>query len=234
MFQSGHRRYDQRNLNEWDDNAAKEGWFGEDNWKYVVRDYATGVRRPTLDAEPSYEQIPQGLHDPAEPYWQDHDVRRYAWWSVLEGACGHTYGHNAVMQFYKKEYGKGSYGVKSPWDEAIHDPGAGQMGHLAALMRTVDFSRGRAAEELVRDNGEGYRRVSAFRGEDFAILYCYSGEAFTLNLDQTGWQEARSWWFDPAAGVYSYAGPVNCAGARTFTPPQKPGGHNDWALLLRR
>jgi hypothetical protein len=27
-------------------------------------------------------------------------VRRYAYWSVFAGSCGHTYGHNAIMQFY--------------------------------------------------------------------------------------------------------------------------------------
>jgi hypothetical protein len=234
MFQSGHRRQDQKTLKEWDDNAEKEGWFGEDNWKYVARDYDAGIKRPVLDGEPSYEQIPQGLHDPAEPYWQDHHARRYAYWSVLEGACGHTYGHNGVMQFYRKDFGPGSYGVKSEWSEAVHDPGAGQMGHLAALMNGVDFSRGRAAGELVRDKGEGCLRVAAFRGDDYLIAYTYSGGEFTLDLGGLGWKEARRWWFDPAAGVYSYAGLCRPGGGQKFTPPRKPQGQNDWVLLLRR
>ena len=36
------------------------------------------------------------LHDPSEPYWTAKHVRRYAYWSVLTGACGHTYGDNAL------------------------------------------------------------------------------------------------------------------------------------------
>jgi hypothetical protein len=234
MFQSGHRRYDQRSLKEWDDNTAKEGWFGEDNWRYVERDYAAGIKRPTLDGEPSYEQIPQGLHDPSQPYWQDYDVRRYAYWAVLAGACGHTYGHNAIMQFYKRQYGSGSYGVKSEWKDALHDPGSGQMGHLASLMNSVDFSRGRAAGELVRNNGEGYKRVSAFMGEDFILVYTYSGENFTLDLDKSKWKRAEGLWFDPAAGIYSYCGIFNCEKSFTFSPPEKKTGHKDWVLLLRR
>ena len=43
MFQSGHRRYDQASLGAWDDNAEKEGFFGEDNWKYVDRDHSYPV-----------------------------------------------------------------------------------------------------------------------------------------------------------------------------------------------
>jgi hypothetical protein len=92
MFQSGHRRYDQ------DDS---ELGYGQDNWKYVRDDYSLVPVKPTIDGEPSYEGIPQGLHDPAEPYWNENDVRRYAYWSVFAGGFGFTYGNNAVMQMNK-------------------------------------------------------------------------------------------------------------------------------------
>ena len=117
-FSQGHRRYDQSVLGAWDDNKAAEGFFGEDNWRYVLRDHATPPLKPTLDGEPSYEQIPQGLHDPSQPYWQDHYVRRYAYWSVLAGACGHTYGHNAVMQMYREQDTGAAYGAKSYWHQS--------------------------------------------------------------------------------------------------------------------
>lgn len=39
--------------------------------------------KPTLDAEPSYEWILQGLHDNTQPYWKAKQVRRYAYWSVF-------------------------------------------------------------------------------------------------------------------------------------------------------
>ena len=79
MFQSGHQRYDQ------DTKSSKH--FGEDNWRYVRDDYARQPAKPVLDGEPSYENIPQGLHDPSQPYWTAGDARRYAWWSVFAGAC---------------------------------------------------------------------------------------------------------------------------------------------------
>ncbi len=41
--------------------------------------------RPVLDGEPSYEDIPQGLHSDLEPRWNDLDIRRYAYWSVFAG-----------------------------------------------------------------------------------------------------------------------------------------------------
>ena len=61
MFQSGHRRYDQDT-----DSPHK---YGEDNWRYVEDDYARQAAKPVIDGEPSYEGIPQGLHDPKQPYW---------------------------------------------------------------------------------------------------------------------------------------------------------------------
>jgi len=94
MFQSGHRRYDQDTIGL---------CYGEDNWKYVANDYNKIPPKPTLDGEPSYEGIPQGLHDSTQPYWTASDVRRYAYWSVFAGGCGFTYGNNAVMQFHKKK-----------------------------------------------------------------------------------------------------------------------------------
>ena len=40
------------------------------------------------------------LHDPAQPRWRDCDVRRYGYWSVFAGSCGHTYGHNNICLLY--------------------------------------------------------------------------------------------------------------------------------------
>lgn len=149
MFQSGHRRYDQASLGEWDDNAGKEIFFGEDNWRYVDRDHGYEKVKPTLDAEPSYEGIPQGLHNPRNPYWEEWDVRRYAYWSVFEGAAGHTYGSNAVMQFYTDAEGKGAYGVRESWKDALHHPGSAQMRYLKELMESVDFVNGRPCDKLL-------------------------------------------------------------------------------------
>ena len=238
MFQSGHRRYDQSSLGAWDDNKAAEGFYGEDNWRYVLRDHAASPLRPTLDGEPSYEQIPQGLHDPSQPYWQDHDVRRYAYWSVFAGACGHTYGHNAVMQFHREGDSGGAYGVKSFWHQAVHDPGSGQMGHLYQLMTAVDFTSGRPDDDLLADGQQSqYKRIAAFAGSGFAYLYTYQGTPFRVNLDLLSdsiGTTVSAFWFDPASGVYSYLNDFHCQGIQEFQPPAKPVGHNDWVLVLRK
>ena len=59
MFQSGHSRYDQ--------DTKSPHLYGEDNWRFVHDSYTTEPARPGIDGEPSYENIPQDLHDPTQP-----------------------------------------------------------------------------------------------------------------------------------------------------------------------
>lgn len=232
MFQSGHRRYDQVALNAWDDNVPKEDWFGEDNWKYVFRDRLRDPNKPTIDGEPSYEHILQGLHDESQPYWQPCDVRRYAYWAVFAGAFGHTYGDNSIMQFYADPSHKGAFGVKDTWEEALHHPGSGQMTHLMSLMTGVDYQAGAAADELViRGQGEKYERKAVFAGKDFLLCYDYNGSEFTLNLSAYRDQVMEAYWFDPESGIYSYIEEV--AGKDEYTAKPAKKADSDWVLALK-
>ena len=94
--------------------------------------------KPVLDGEPSYENIPQGLHHDTEPRWQAADVRRYAYWSVFAGACGHTYGCNEIMQFYRPGLPP-AYFANTPWWLALDFSGFNQMQHLKNLMLTFPY-----------------------------------------------------------------------------------------------
>ena len=72
------------------------------NWDMVRRDRAYQPVKPTLDAEPNYEDHPVNpwpKWDPANGYYKDYDVRKQSYRSVFAGACGVTYGHHAVWQF---------------------------------------------------------------------------------------------------------------------------------------
>ena len=136
--------------------------------------------KPTLDAEPICEWILQGLHDNTQPYWRANDVRRYAYWSVFAGACGHTYGDNSVMQFYTGlPEDTGSYGAVCTWKEAMHHEGSGQMKHLKSLMESVDFTTGKPSEHYLLDGQkEKYDRIAVFSGDDFIFAYNYTGRSF--------------------------------------------------------
>ncbi len=224
MFQSGHRRYDQ-------DTAP--GAKGEDNWRYVQEDYAKSPPKPTIDGEPSYEKIPQGLHDPKEPLWTDKEVRRYAYWSVFAGAFGHTYGHSAIMQMRKPSERRGAYGTVSPWFEAMDDPGAGQMQWVKNLMLSRPFLERLPDQELVAGaNGVRHEYVVATRGRSYAMLYTYTGRPFEVRLGRITGESVTAWWYDPRTGHARRFAAFPNRGVRRFTPPGTPAPGNDWVLVL--
>lgn len=224
MFQSGHQDYAQ------DTRSPRQ--YGEDNWRYVRDDYARRPAKPVVDGEPSYESIPHGLHDARQPYWTAADCRRYAWWAVFAGAFGHTYGDNAVMQFYRPG-DKPSYSPKTHWDEAIHDPGSGQMRYLKRLILSRPFFARIPDQTLIAgENGTRYDYVIATRGDNYAFVYTYTGRPFEVRLGVIRGKSLRAWWYKPSDGSVRKIGVFPNQGTRRFTPPGAPAPGNDWALVL--
>jgi hypothetical protein len=224
MFQSGHRRYDQ------DVDGLR---YGEDNWRYVADDYAKKPVKPTLDGEPSYEGIPQGLHDSSQPFWTAGDVRRYAYWSVFAGGCGFSYGHNAIMQFHKKGDTSPAYGVREIWEEALDSPGASQINYLKQLILSrPNFERVPAQELIAGENGEKYDYIVATRGKDYAFIYIYTGRSFDLDLTKLLWKKTRASWYSPRNGQSIPMESFAAKGIKSFDPPAEKADGNDWVLVL--
>ena len=226
MFQSGHRRYDQVK----DDDVRT--WKGEDNWRYVLEDYAKRPPKPTVDGEPSYENIPQGLHDTTQPYWTAADCRRYAYWSIFAGSCGHTYGDNAVMQMHKPGDRNRAYGARNYWFEAIDDPGSFQMQHVARLMLSRPFFERVYDSTLVVDQSRGYDFIPATRGRSYLFAYTYTGRAFTVALGRISGKTIRACWYDPRTGASQTIGIFENVGTHRFQPPRKRQNGNDWVLII--
>ncbi|MHC4521145.1 MAG: apiosidase-like domain-containing protein, partial [Planctomycetota bacterium] len=81
MFQSSH--------------AARD----HDNGLFTEHDYALKPAKPTLDGEPRYEMLAVGFYNTGEARnvrFDAYDARQAAYWSLMAGACGHTYGHSSV------------------------------------------------------------------------------------------------------------------------------------------
>jgi hypothetical protein len=226
MFQSGHRRYDQRR------GDGAESWKGEDNWRYVLEDRARIPAKPTLDGEPSYENIPQGLHDTTQPYWTASDCRRYAYWSVFAGSCGHTYGDNAVMQMYRPGDATRAYGARNYWFGAMDDPGASQMQYVAQLVLSRPYFERAYDSTLVVDQSTRYDFVPAMRGKGHLFAYTYTGRPFTLRMGRISGRTVRASWYDPRTGTLQEIGEVANVGTVRFQPPGGRRDGNDWVLVL--
>lgn len=205
-FQSGHRKYGQRMGNK--DYPIPDS-AEEDNWMYVDSTWAYKPIKPVLDDEPSYEDIPKGLHDANEARWQDYDVRRYAYWSVFAGSCGHTYGHNAIMQMLKPGYptGYGSDGTVKSWYQALEDPGYNQMQYITDLMLSFPyFERVPDQSIIVGKNGVKYDRLIATRGKDYMLIYNYNSNVMKIDLRKISGKKKLLWWFNPSDGAISFIG----------------------------
>lgn len=229
MFQSGHRRYGQQ---KGDGDFSNLSQTEEDNWRYVEKGLSMLPMKPILDGEPSYEGIPQGLHDVHEPRWQDYDARRYAYWSVFAGSFGHTYGNNSIMQFYRPGI-VGAYGAVKPWYESLQDAGYLQMKYLKKLMLMFPYFDRVPDQSIIKGkNGERYERMVATRGKDYALVYNYSGLAMTIDLSKISGAQKKCWWYDPKDGRFQYIGTYGGNEVRTFRPDVQPNSGEDRVLVL--
>lgn len=222
MFQSGHKTYAQ----ETDPTA-----FKEDNYKFVLRDLELKPKKPTLDGEPSYEGIPHGLHDTLQPKWNANDVRRYGYWSVLSGAAGYTYGHSAVMQFFRKGDNP-AYGNKVLWNDAINDTGAGQMIYIKKLIEAFPFTEGVADASIIANQGTKYDYLPAIKGKKYVLIYTYNGRKLAVNLGKIEGNKVTASWYNPRNGEKTPIGVFDNKGKKEFQPSGKKEDGNDWVLVL--
>jgi hypothetical protein len=228
MFQSGHRRYGQRK-GDGDYTIAEN--TEEDNWRYVESAQKMTPLKPVIDGEPSYEDIPQGLHDFNEVRWNANDVRRYAYWAVFAGAFGHTYGHNSIMQFLKPGV-TGAFGATRPWYDCLEDPGFLQMKYLKALMLTFPFTERIPDQSIIAGtNGERYDRAIATRGTGYLLVYNYTARPMSIDLSKISGTKKNCWWFNPKDGSVQYIGEFDGTKVTYFAIDVAYNSGNDRVLI---
>ncbi len=215
---------------------SSHGSHNHDTGLFSAADYRLEPPKPTLDGEPRYETMPVGFYfQNADRHdrFDDFDVRQAAYWSLLGGACGHTYGNNNIWQMWTPERSP-LIGANIPWYEAVHHPGARQMGYLARLFTSRPFHRLIPDQGFVMDGpGHGGAKIRAAKASDssFAFVYSPYGEAFTVNKGELQASSIKEIWYDPRYGV-SYPVLTSPTGAfQTYTPPTRGRG-NDWILIL--
>lgn len=205
-------------------------------WKAIGADYAQ-ISKPIVDGEPGYENHPAGFNlDNGR--LSDYDARRFAYWSLFSGACGHTYGCHDIWQFAEprrqEPHRKPINAAYIHWREALQFPGAWQMRHARALLESRPFFH-RVPDQnlLIGSAGEGLDHAQATRDESgaFALIYLASGREIEIDTSKLSGDRMRAWWFDPRSGASELIGEFAREPQMKCTPPVTGRGM-DWVLVL--
>ena len=196
------------------------------NYQLINADYHREPIKPTLDAEPRYEDHPINFNG-INGYYDDFDVRQAAYWAVFAGAFGHTYGHHSIwiMCTEPKDY------FIMNWKDAIHRPGASQMKHLRNLIESRPFLERIPDQDLIAENYEGANHIQATRGRSYAFLYSPNGLNIKVNMGRISGKEVTASWVNPRTGETLNLGEFANTGVISFMPPSAGRGC-DWVLVL--
>jgi hypothetical protein len=183
-------------------------------------------RMPVLNSEVNYEGIMGGNKD---------EIQRFLFWaSLLQGACGHTYGAQGMWAMNSRhEPFKGTTGSwgEGFWQEVMHYPGAAQVGLGAQILRNLPWWR------LEPDYTSGTRFVARVPGEvivAYVPCRCFPpelvGSPFPLRIEDG--VRYRAQYISPRTGEAIPAGEA-VAEKGQWVPPRVPG-MDDWVLILER
>lgn len=231
---SSHHLHDE----EWLDFNMIQSGHGEreiTNYVRVQSDYAREPFKPTVDAEPCYEDIPVGFNED-NGYFDAADVRRAAYYAMLSGAFGHTYGHHSVWSMCEGRHDPsgftepGAFFIMS-WREALRRPGAEQMRHLRKLLEPYLGDGLAPNQKLIAANFGGANFMTAAQTSTTAFIYCPNGLYVDAAMGYIEGKEAVASWYSPREGLMIPGERVPNEGIQRFAAPNSGRG-NDWVLIL--
>jgi hypothetical protein len=206
-------------------------------WEMVSKDRNMLPVKPTLDAEPNYEDHPvnpwpKWVTDSG--YYRAYDVRRQTYRSVFAGACGVTYGHHAIWQFMGDRQEAINYPDRG-WVNAMDRPGAYQAGYLRRLMESRPLLSRQPDSSLIPGQvGKGKMHMEAFTGDNghFMMLYMPVGRKLTISTHALKAGSLNGWWFDPKNASVTKAILTPVSKDQLNVEPPALGDGNDWVLVI--
>ena len=208
------------------------------NYELVRAEYERENVMPVWDGEPAYEMMPTSWpFTPETPRQGPWMVRRRAYWSLLAGAFGFTYGHACVWC----SVGERERNFMSPitWQEALDNAGANQMKHVRAFMESLQSMTAVPCQQIfaedARREGTLETHAQAAFTKEYICAYLPAGGSAKLDLS-TVWDksEVGVWYWSPAAGEFSAEKEQTVTlnqGCLTICAPTE-GEEQDWIVLL--
>lgn len=240
----------------WDDNEA---WISfimlqsghgltPKNYDLVAKEYSREHTMPVWDGEPAYEMMPTSWPPVESGFHGSWMVRKRAYWSLLAGSFGHTYGHASVWcTISEKE--KDAI-AQYTWYEALQSEGSGQMKHLRAFMDALKIGSCVPCQEILLEQNERQEDVLEFHvqaaktlDQTCVCVYFPSGGMEKLDLHEYGEnEELYLWWWNPSDGCFyseenkKTESPIakNAQDGILKVKSPSAGSQKDWILLVSK
>jgi len=198
-------------------------------WKAIEFDYNkryNGKTKPTLDSEAWYEKNKDFCG--ATPFY----VRRRAYFTILAGAFGHTYGAGGIWDGLNSKNKCSGSAL-----DALNYKGAEQIGFLSGFLHKLknNLLKMRPNQEfIIGENPMSYDehlQASVANDASFALVYSPSGASFRLDLSMLNSKKLKMMWFNPRENSYTNEEIVQ-ENNDLFDPPGKKQPGNDWMLII--
>lgn len=197
------------------------------NYKMIEIDYQKNPIKPTLDGEARYEDIAVGFQ-PVNGYFDEHDVRQSAYWSVFSGGLGYTYGHNSIWAMIKMSEVNETYVMD--WKTALSRPGSKQMIYVKQLMEEYTQFDWVPASQLVNNNPDGANHITACKGKNYIMVYSPNGVPFEFTKDMDNNEVKSLRWFNPRNGEIIIQEEISWESDKMIPP--SAGRGQDWVLIV--
>ena len=163
----------------------------------------------------------------------DFDTREAAYWNMLSGGAGHTYGNHNIWQMYTEKRVPIN-NARTTWQFAMNHYGAYQVGFMRKLFEKRNWQKLEPDQSVITgDNPEGveYKMATVSADNDFMMVYIPFGRKTTINTSKINASKLRGWWFNPRDGKSISLGDFDNTGSKEFTPTSVGRG-SDWVLVL--
>jgi hypothetical protein len=167
-------------------------------------------------------------------FFNGYDTRVHAYWNLLAGAAGYTYGNNAVWQMHKK----GEVFViptLTDWRDALKRPGAESMKYFRKFFEEIGFENRIPAQEMIfGDNPEGPKHVRAGmdKNGNWAVVYFATGQEVHLDLSGLKSVQLTGQWYNPGTGEYAIPEQIVKSSDFVIRTPSE-ANEEDWVLIIR-
>ena len=212
------------------------GRLNNPNFRLIETLYNTLPTKPCLDIESNYERMPvgvkrqNGIAPERRAFFDDYDIRRNYYRSVLAGAAGFAYGCEPIRQIYRsgdRSHAWDGQGIQT-WEEGLAAPGSSQLQLLKRLLlersyftRIPDTGLLRELEKGGNDDPVSHIAVARCSAGGYIMVYVPIRQMLAIDTSVLPAKRLRISEYDPEAGVQLHTWEIENSGIYRHIPSRR-------------